>query len=58
MTDLGASLGFTALKEFNKLLKHRQKIFKIYKDILSKNSNIFVLTKLMVKELMLLGYLL
>jgi len=45
MTDLGASLGFTALKEFNKLLKHRQKIFKIYKDILSKNSNIFCVDK-------------
>ena len=45
MTDLGASLGYTALKEFNKLLKHRQKIFKIYKDILSKNSNIFCVDK-------------
>ena len=41
MTDLGASLGITALNEFQKLLKHRQKIFKIYKDILSRNTNIF-----------------
>ena len=39
-------LGFTALKEFNKLLKHRQKIFQIYKDILSKNSNIFCVIKI------------
>ena len=58
MTDLGASLGITALKEFNKLLKHRQKIFQIYKDILSKNLNIFCVDKDDGKELMLLGYLL
>ena len=45
MTDLGASLGYTALKEFNKLLKHRQKIFRIYRDILSKNTNIHCVDK-------------
>ena len=45
MTDLGASLGYTALKDFQKLLKHRQKIFKIYKDTLSRNSNIFCVDK-------------
>ena len=45
MTDLGASLGYTALREFDKLLKHRQKIFKIYKDILSKNRNIHCVDK-------------
>ena len=36
MTDLGASLGFTALKEFNKLLKHRQKYFKFIKTFFQK----------------------
>ena len=45
MTDLGASLGYSALNEFKKLLKHRQKIFSIYKDILSKNPNIHCVDK-------------
>jgi len=45
MTDLGASLGYTALKEFRKLLKHRQKIFSIYRDILSNNTNVYCVDK-------------
>ena len=45
MTDLGACLGYSALKEFQKLLSHRQKIFKIYKDILSRNTNLFCVDK-------------
>ena len=45
MTDLGASLGYTALNEFKKLLKHRQKIFSIYKNILSRNPNIHCVDK-------------
>ena len=45
MTDLGASLGFSALKEFGKLLKHRQKIFSIYRDILSNNTNVYCVDK-------------
>ena len=32
MTDLGASLGYTALKDFKILLNHRQKIFRIYRE--------------------------
>ena len=31
MTDLGASLGYTALKDFKILLNHRQKIFRLRK---------------------------
>ena len=45
MTDLGASLGYSALNEFKKLLKHRQKIFSIYKNILSRNPNIHCVDK-------------
>jgi perosamine synthetase len=40
MTDLGAAIGLEALKDFNKILNHRKKIFNIYLDILSKNKHI------------------
>ena len=40
MTDIGASIGIEALKNFNKILNHRKKIFKIYLNELSKNNNI------------------
>ena len=45
MTDLGASLGYNALNEFQQLLKHRQKIFNIYLDILSNNPNVYCVNK-------------
>ena len=40
MTDIGASIGIEALKNFNKILNHRKRIFKIYLNELSKNKNI------------------
>jgi perosamine synthetase len=45
MTDLGASIGIEGLKDFDKILKHRQKIFSVYLDILSKNRNILCVHK-------------
>ncbi len=40
MTDIAATLGYDSLLDFNKILNHRRKIFKIYLDKLSKNKNI------------------
>ena len=40
MTDLGASVGLEGLKDFKKVIKHRQDIFNIYLEKLSKNKNI------------------
>ena len=40
MTDLGAAIGFEALKDFKSILDHRRKIFEIYLDGLSSNKNI------------------
>ncbi len=40
MNDLGASVGLDGLKDFKKVIKHRQDIFNIYLDRLSKNKNI------------------
>lgn len=45
MTDLGASVGLEGLKDFKKILSHRQKIFGIYLDKLSKNKNILCVNK-------------
>ena len=45
MTDLGASIGLEGLNEFRKVLSHRQKIFDIYLDKLSKNKNILCVHK-------------
>ena len=57
MTDLGASVGLEGLKDFNKVIKHRQNIFNIYLEKLIKNKNINVSIKMMVKDHMLHGYL-
>tara|TARA_E500000178_G_scaffold269161_1_gene266961 strand:- start:519 stop:1661 length:1143 start_codon:yes stop_codon:yes gene_type:complete len=40
MTDLGASVGLEGLKDFKKVIKHRQNIFNIYLEKLIKNKNI------------------
>ena len=40
MTDIGASIGLEALKEFKNILNHRKKLFEIYLNELSKNKNI------------------
>ncbi len=45
MTDLGASIGLEGLNEFKKILSHRQKIFNIYHEKLSKNKNILCVHK-------------
>ena len=45
MTDLGASIGLEGLNEFKKILSHRQRIFNIYLDKLSKNKNILCVNK-------------
>ena len=45
MTDLGACLGINALKEFNRILEHRKKIFNIYLNELYANSNIYCVNK-------------
>ena len=41
MTDIGASIGIESLKNFNKIINHRRKIYEIYLNELSKNNNIF-----------------
>jgi perosamine synthetase len=43
MTDLGARLLLDSLKDFNKILFHRKKIFEIYKKNLSKINGLKVL---------------
>jgi perosamine synthetase len=43
LTDLGACLLLDSLNEFNKILKHREKIFKIYKKNLDGYKGIKVL---------------
>ena len=40
LTDLGASIGYQGLLDFNKILSHRIKIYNIYLKNLSKNPNI------------------
>ena len=45
MTDLGASIGLEGLNEFKKILSHRQNIFNIYLEKLSKNRNILCVHK-------------
>ena len=40
MTDIGASIGLEGLKEFKDILNHRQKLFEVYLNELSKNKNI------------------
>ena len=40
MTDLGASVGLEGLKDFKKVIKHRQNIFNIYLEKLIKNKDI------------------
>ena len=44
MTDLGATVGYLSLLEFNKIMSHRKKIYKIYYNILKKNKKIQCLT--------------
>jgi len=45
MTDLGACLGINALKEFNRILEHRKKIFNIYLNELYANPHIYCVNK-------------
>ncbi len=45
MTDLGASIGLEGLNEFKKILSHRQNIFNIYLEKLTKNRNILCVHK-------------
>ena len=40
MTDIGASIGIESLKNFNKIINYRRKIYEIYLNELSKNKNI------------------
>ena len=40
MTDIAATMGCDSLKEFNNIIKHRQKIYKIYLKELSKNKKV------------------
>ena len=40
MTDIGASIGIESLKNFNKIINYRRKIYEIYLNELSKNNNI------------------
>jgi len=50
MTDLGATVGYLSLLEFNKIINHRKKIYKIYYNILKKNKKIQCLTSANIKE--------
>jgi len=43
MTDVGARLLLDSLKDFNKLLNHRKKIFNVYKKLLSNKKGLRVL---------------
>ena len=43
MTDVGARLLLDSLKDFNKLLNHRKKIFNVYKKLLSNIKGLKVL---------------
>ncbi len=43
MNDLDAAMGLAGLKEYNKILEHRKKIFNIYKDKLSKIDGIKII---------------
>ena len=40
MTDIAATMGCDALKEFNKILRHRKKIYNTYLKELSKNKKV------------------
>jgi len=40
MTDISATLGIDGLNDFNKILKHRRKIYYLYLKLLSKNKKI------------------
>ena len=40
MTDIAATMGCDSLKEFNNIIKHRQKIYKTYLKELSKNKKV------------------
>ena len=40
MTDISASIGLEALKNFKNILNHRKKLFEVYLSELSKNKNI------------------
>ena len=40
MTDISATLGYDSLQEFDKIISHRRKIYKIYLNLLSKNKKI------------------
>jgi perosamine synthetase len=43
MTDLGASIGYCGLLDFEKILKHRRKIYNIYLNELKKNKKIKII---------------
>ena len=45
LNDLGASIGIEGLKDFDKILKYRQKIFSVYLNTLSNNKNILCVNK-------------
>ena len=40
MTDIGASIGIESLKNFNKIINYRRKIYEVYLNELSKNQDI------------------
>lgn len=42
MTDLGASLGLAGLDEFEETLKHRKKLFELYRDLLKDLPNLHI----------------
>ena len=50
MTDIGATIGYQSLFEFNKIINHRKKIYKIYCDILKKNKKIQCMTSNNINE--------
>lgn len=43
MTDISARMLLDSIQEFPKIISHRKKIFEVYKNYLSKNSNVKVL---------------
>ncbi len=45
MTDISATLGFDSLIDFKKILQHRRKIFYIYLNELSKNTDILCINE-------------
>lgn len=50
MNDIAASLGIAGLDEFDKIAAHRKKLFEIYKEQLSKNSNIKIIPNINIQD--------